>query len=166
MRTVPVLSVAKEAAALPAGLLWTRCARTHAGRSRLTDQRLSAKKLLSFVCLLMFPYLLEVIVGRELPMEGSEPTCFAKVNNRHGTWQHGDTFGFEGHFTAAVSHGPVQPRESSLHSSSKEHTTRAYQVLVNYHDDGQTFKFRPRPAQEFQFQFLFFNTWTQSDCAC
>ena len=54
----------------------------------------------------------------------------------------------------------------AIESSSKEHTTRAYQVLVNYHADGQTFKFQPRPAQEFQFQFLFFNTRTQSDCAC
>ena len=51
-------------------------------------------------------------------------------------------------------------------SSSKEHTTRAYQVLVNYHADGQTFKFQPRPTQEFQFQFLLFNTRSQSDCAC
>ena len=40
-----------------------------------------------------------------------------------------------------------------------------YQVLVNYYADGQTFKFRLRPAQEFQFQFLFFNSRTQSDCA-
>ena len=30
-------------------------------------------------------------------------------------------------------------------------------MLVNCHADGQTFKFWPRPAQEFQFQFLF---WT------
>ena len=29
-------------------------------------------------------------------------------------------------------------------------------MLLNYHADGQTFKFQPRPAQEFQFQFLFF----------
>ena len=39
-------------------------------------------------------------------------------------------------------------------------------MLVNCHADGQTFKFWLRPAQEFQFQFLFFNTRTQSDCAC
>ena len=54
----------------------------------------------------------------------------------------------------------------SPRSSSKEHTTCTYQVLVNNHSDGQTFKFQLRPVQEFQFQFLFFNTRTQSDCAC
>ena len=62
---------------------------------------------------------------------------------------------------------PVQthnslPRSSSKLLWTKEHTdtTRPHQVLVNFHADRQTFKFWPRTAQEFQFQFLFSTTTT------
>ena len=41
---------------------------TGAGRCGLTDRRSSVKKLLSFVCLLMFPSLLEEITGQGMPI--------------------------------------------------------------------------------------------------
>ena len=80
VRTVRVLSIAKEVAALPADRShWPQSAQTQAGQIGLTDQRLSAKKLLSFFCLLMHTSLLEVIIGRELPIECSKLACSAKV---------------------------------------------------------------------------------------
>ena len=54
-------------------------------RCGLTDRRSSVKKLLSFVCLLMFPSLLEGITGARMPVECSKQTCFAKVKIRHGS---------------------------------------------------------------------------------
>ena len=83
---MPVLSVAKEVAA-PARSPTGRGApdHTHAGRCGLTDRRSSVKKLLSFVCLLMFSSLLEEITGQEIPIECSKLTCFAKVKVRHGS---------------------------------------------------------------------------------
>ena len=86
VRTVPVLSVAKEVAAparSPTGC--GASARTHAGRCGLTDRRSSVKKLFSFVCLLMVPSPLEKITGQEMPVECSKLTCFAKVKIRHGS---------------------------------------------------------------------------------
>ena len=64
---------------------WPRSARTQAGRCGLIDRRSSVKKLLSFVCLLMFPSLLEGITGQGMPVECSKQTCFAKVKIRHGS---------------------------------------------------------------------------------
>ena len=67
VRTVPVLSVAKELVALPAR---SHRAADHpnTGRAKRTDRStIDYEEILSFVCLLMFPSLLEVITGRELP---------------------------------------------------------------------------------------------------
>ena len=86
IRTVPVLSVAKESRGASQIAHWPRSARTHsAGRCGLTDRRSSVKKLLSFVRLLMFPSLLEEITGHGMPVECSKLTCFAKVKIRHGS---------------------------------------------------------------------------------
>ena len=84
-RTVPVLSVAKESRGASQIAHWPRSARTQAGRCGLTDRRSSVKKLLSFVCLLMFPSLLEEITGHGMPVECSKLACFAKVKIRHGS---------------------------------------------------------------------------------
>ena len=48
IRTVPVLSVAKESRGVSQIAHWPRSARTQAGRCGLTDRRSSVKKLLSF----------------------------------------------------------------------------------------------------------------------
>ena len=48
IRTVPVLSVAKESRGASQIAHWPRSARTQAGRCGLTDRRSSVKKLLSF----------------------------------------------------------------------------------------------------------------------
>ena len=85
IRTVPVLSVAKESRGASQIAHWPRSARTQAGRCGLTDRRSSVKKLLSFVRLLMFPSLLEEITGHGMPVECSKLTCFAKVKIRHGS---------------------------------------------------------------------------------
>ena len=91
MKTVPVLSVAKEVAArcMPALCAGRGAPNPNTGRAIeadwLIDNRVQTKKVLSFVHLLMFPSLLEVIIGRELPIECSKLTCSAKVKNRHGT---------------------------------------------------------------------------------
>ena len=87
IRTVPVLSVAKESRGASQIAHWPRSARTQlqAGRCGLTDRRSSGKKLLSFVRLLMFPSLLEEFTGHGMPVECSKLTCFAKVKNRHGS---------------------------------------------------------------------------------
>ena len=85
IRTVPVLSVAKESRGASQIAHWPRSARTQAGRCGLTDRRSSGKKLLSFVRLLMFPSLLEEFTGHGMPVECSKLTCFAKVRNRHGS---------------------------------------------------------------------------------
>ena len=85
IRTVPVLSVAKESRGASQIAHWPRSARTQAGRCGLTDRRSSVKKFLSFVRLLMFPSLLEEITGQGMPVECSKLTCFAKVKIRHGS---------------------------------------------------------------------------------
>ena len=85
IRTVPVLSVAKESRGASQIAHWPRSAQTQAGRCGLTDWRSSVKKLLSFVRLLMFPSLLEEITGHGMPVECSKLTCFAKVKIRHGS---------------------------------------------------------------------------------
>ena len=85
IRTVPVLSVAKESRGASQIAHWPRSARTQAGRCGLTDRRSSVKKLSSFVRLLMFPSLLEEITGHGMPVECSKLTCFAKVKIRHGS---------------------------------------------------------------------------------
>ena len=86
IRTVPVLSVAKESRGASQIAHWPRSARAHcAGRCGLTDRRSSVKKLLSFVHLLMFPSLLEEITGHGMPVECSKLTCFVKVKIRHGS---------------------------------------------------------------------------------
>ena len=85
VRTVPVLSVAKESRGASQIAHWPRSARTQAGRCGLTDRRSSVKKLLSFVRLLMSPSLLEEITGQGMPAECSKLTCFAKVKIRHGS---------------------------------------------------------------------------------
>ena len=85
IRTVPVLSVAKESRGASQIAHWPRSARTQAGRCGLTDRRSSGKKLLSFVRLLMFPSLPEEFTGHGMPVECSKLTCFAKVKNRHGS---------------------------------------------------------------------------------
>ena len=85
IRTVPVLSVAKESRGASQIAHWPRSARTQAGRCGLTDRRSSGKKPLSFVRLLMFPSLLEEFTGHGMPVECSKLTCFAKVKNRHGS---------------------------------------------------------------------------------
>ena len=79
VRTVPVLSVAKLVAAPARSPTGPRSVRTQAGRCGLTDRRSSVKKILSFVCLLMFPFLLEEITGQGMPVECSKLTCSAKV---------------------------------------------------------------------------------------
>ena len=84
IRTVPVLSVAKESRGASQIAHWPRSARTQAGQCGLTDRRSSVKKLLSFVRLLMFPSLLEEITGHGMPVECSKLACFAKVKIRHG----------------------------------------------------------------------------------
>ena len=85
IRTVPVLSVAKESRGASQIAHWPRSTRTQAGRCGLTDRRSSVKKLLSFVRLLMFPSLLEEITGHGMPVECSKLTCFAKVKIWHGS---------------------------------------------------------------------------------
>ena len=85
IRTVPVLSVAKESRGASQIAHWPRSARTQAGRCGLTDRRSSVKKLLSFFRLLMFPSLLEEITGHGMPVECSKLTSFAKVKIRHGS---------------------------------------------------------------------------------
>ena len=85
IRTVSVLSVAKESRGASQIAHWPRSARTQAGRCGLTDRRSSVKKLLGFVRLLMFPSLLEEITGHGMPVECSKLTCFAKVKIRHGS---------------------------------------------------------------------------------
>ena len=85
IRTVPVLSVAKESRGASQIAHWPRSARTQACRCGLTDRRSSGKKLLSFVRLLMFPSLLEEITGHGMPVECSKLTGFAKVKIRHGS---------------------------------------------------------------------------------
>ena len=86
IRTVPVVSVAKESRGASQIAHWPRTAGAHcAGRCGLTDRRSSVKKLLSFVRLLMFPSLLEEITGHGMPVECSKLTCFVKVKIRHGS---------------------------------------------------------------------------------
>ena len=85
IRTVPVLSVAKESRGASQIAHWPWSARTQAGRCGLTDRRSSVKILLSFVRLLMFPSLLEEITRHGMPVECSKLTCFAKVKIRHGS---------------------------------------------------------------------------------
>ena len=85
IRTVPVLSVAKESRGASQIAHWPRSARTQAGRCGLTDRRSSVKKLLSVFRLLMFPSLLEEITGHGMSVECSKLTCFAKVKIRHGS---------------------------------------------------------------------------------
>ena len=62
--------------------------RPNTGRSirtdSVTDRRSGVKKRLSFVCLFMFPSLLEEITGQGMPVECSKLTCYAKVKLRHG----------------------------------------------------------------------------------
>ena len=85
VRTVTVLSVAKEVAARPADRSLA-ADRPNTGRAKRTDlSTIECKEILSFVCLLMFPSLLVVFIGRELPIECSKLTCFAKVKNRHSS---------------------------------------------------------------------------------
>ena len=79
IRTVPVLSVAKESRGASQIAHLPRSARTQAGRCGLTDRRSSVKKLLSFVRLLMFPSLPEEITGHGMLVDCSKLTCFAKV---------------------------------------------------------------------------------------
>ena len=94
------VAVAKEVAALPCPLechiaSWSialaavdRPKFAQAEQSGRTDRRLCAKKywvLSVWSCLLTFLSLLEVIIGREVPIEYSKLTCFAKVKNRHGS---------------------------------------------------------------------------------
>ena len=66
VRTVPVLTVAKEVAALPADPMIALAAdRPNSGRAKRTADRstIECEEILSVVCLLMFPFLLEVIMG-------------------------------------------------------------------------------------------------------
>ena len=66
---------------------WPRSAQSEhrqGDRSGLADRRSSANEE-SLNVERMFPSLLEVTIGRELPIECSKLTCSAKVKNRHGT---------------------------------------------------------------------------------
>ena len=141
VRTVPVLYVAKEVAA-PASRVahWPRSARTATGRRKRTDCRSSAKKLFSFVYLLMFFSLLEVVIEREMPVACSKLTCSAKVKKL--AWYLGseiDDRSWPLSLIVRVLRGRVRLARqsadldcwlpsvacmSSPRSSSKEHTTR------------------------------------------
>ena len=86
VRTVPVLSVAKEVA-VPATCMPDRplaaesgsARRQQAGQCGLTDRRSSVKELLSFVYLFMFPSLLEEITGQGMPIDRFQVSHFRPV---------------------------------------------------------------------------------------